>query len=151
MTHVTVLLASAAIAGGLLTAAPAAAGPPADPVPGQADGGPRERERRDLGGTSARDGVLRMGCHDYPYRYRLEIRTDDWTLETFLVDRRGETIASGAYLAGPDRKRQRADFRFCRYNTVPGRFTIRAKLMWYTDSGEHQAWLKPSHFRLRRP
>jgi hypothetical protein len=158
MTPVTVLLATAALVGGVLTSVPAAADPPPDPVSGLVGGlvGPpreahRQQERRDRGHTHAPDGVLRMGCHNYPYRYRLDVRTNDWTLETFLRDRRGETIASGAFFAGADRKRQRSVFRFCRYNTVPGRFTIRAKLHWYTDSGDHKTWLDPSHFRLRRP
>lgn len=158
MTPVTVLLATAALVGGVLTGVPAAADPPPDPISGLAGElvgphreGHRERQRRDLGHTHAGDGVLRMGCHDYPYRYRLNIRTDDWTLETYLDDRRAETIASGAFSADADRKRQRSVFRLCRYGTVPGKFTIRAKLHWYTGSGEHKAWLEPSHFRLRRP
>lgn len=161
MTPVTALLATAVTAAGLLTAVPAAADPPSDPVsglvgelvgrPGGESGDRRREQRRDLGRTHADDGVLRAGCRNYPYRYVLKIRTDDWTLETFLVDRTGETIASGAYAAGPDRKRKTTSFRFCRYNTQPGRFTIRAKLSWYTDSGDHVAWLDRSHFRLRRP
>jgi hypothetical protein len=161
MTPVTVLLATITIAASLVTAVPASAGRSSDPVSGLVGGsvggllggsGEQQRaERRDLGHTHAENGVLRTGCRDYPYRYVLRIRTDDWTLETFLADRTGETIASGAYAAGPDRKRMLTSFRFCRYNTVPGRFTIRAKLSWYTDSGEHTAWLEPSRFRLRRP
>ncbi|GAB6987441.1 hypothetical protein [Nocardioides pyridinolyticus] len=157
MTSVTPFLATATIAVGLLTAVPAAADPPTDPVSGLVGGlvGPpgdhQRAQRRDLGHTHADDGVLRMGCRNYPYRYVLKIRSNDWSLETFLDDRTEETIASGAYAAGPDRKRMTTSFRFCRYNTVPGRFTIRAKLSWYTDSGSHVAWLKPSHFRLRRP
>ena len=160
MTPVTPLLATAALAAGLLTAVPAAADQSTDPVSGlggglvgpSGDGDHRQRaQRRDLGHTRAPDGVLRAGCRNYPYRYVLKIRTNDWTLETFLVDRTGETIGSGAYTAGPDPKRQTTSFRFCRYNTVPGRFTIRAKLSWYPESGDREAWLKPSHFRLRRP
>ena len=157
MTPVTTLLATAVTAAGLLTAVPAAADPPSDPVSGLVGelvgppGDHHRAQRRDLGHTHADDGVLRTGCRNYPYRYVLKIRTNDWTLETFLDDRTGETIASGAYAAGPDRKRMTTSFRFCRYSTQPGRFTIRAKLNWYNDSGDHEAWLKPSHFRLRRP
>ena len=158
MTPVTLsgAVLAALLGAGVLGAVPASAGPPTDQISGLVgeltDPPPRERhqerDRSDLGRTHADDGVLRMGCHNYPYRYRLNIRTNDWTLETFLDDRRGETIASGAYAAGPDHKRQRTHFRFCRYNTVPGRFTIRAKLSWYPDSGDRKAWLLPSHFRL---
>jgi len=40
---------------------------------------------------------------------------------------------------------------------VPGRFTIRARLSWYTPGMlptdppvEHQRWFRPAHFRLHR-
>lgn len=154
MTSVTALLATASIAAGLMTAVPAAAAPLPDPVSGlvgerSAD---RGHSRGEKGSTHARDGVLRSGCKDYGYRYRLHIRTNDWTLETFLRDPTGENLASGAYAAGADPKRKTdAHFRLCRYTTQPGRFTIRAKLVYYNASGEHTVWLEPSHFRLRRP
>jgi hypothetical protein len=160
MTPVTLsgVLLSAALGCGLLTAVPAAAEPSTDPVSGLVgdvlapprDGARDRRQERDYGHTHAEDGVLRSGCHNYRFRYRLNVRTNDWTLETFLRDPSGETIASGAYTADADPKRGRAHFRFCRYNTQPGRFTIRAKLTFYNASGEHTAWLDRSHFRLRR-
>ncbi len=163
MTYVTpagMLVGCATLAAGVLTAVPASADPAPDPVSGlvgqllghqKGDGGQRQRAREDLGHTHAEDGVLRRGCHNYPYRYVVNVRTDDWTLETFLDDRTGETVASGAFTADSDPKRKRDAFRFCRYSTHAGRFTIRAKLTWYPDQGEHQRWLEPSHFRLRRP
>lgn len=157
MTPVTltgVLLAAVLGGSGLLAAVPATAGPLSDPVSGLVGDGSADRghSRGEKGSTHARDGVLRSGCKDYGYRYRLNIRTNDWTLETFLRDPTGETIASGAFTAGPDPKRKTdAHFRFCRYTTKPGRFTIRAKLVYYNASGEHTVWLEPSHFRLRRP
>jgi hypothetical protein len=155
MTPVTVMVAAGSIAAGLLTAVPAAAGPPSDPVSGlvgELAGHHRERQgQRDYGRTHADNGRLKHGCRPYRYHYELDIRTNDWTLETFLDDRRGETIASGALASGADPKKGSAVFRFCRYNTVAGRFTIRAKLIFYTDSGDHKAWLEPSRFRLRPP
>ncbi|MGB0100734.1 MAG: hypothetical protein WBP61_10690 [Nocardioides sp.] len=141
---------------GWLGAVPAAAGPSSDPISGQVGErvGPHRddgaRARGSAGRTRAPDAVLRHGCHDYRYRYRLDIRTNDWTLETFLDDRTGETVASGAFIAESDPKRARSAFRLCRYSTHTGRFTIRAKLIYYTDSGRHRVWLKRSHFRLRR-
>jgi hypothetical protein len=152
-------LAGAALLAGVLVAVPAVADPPSDPIPGpvgrllvQPSGGDHaRRERRDLGHTHAEDGVLRRGCHDYTYRYAIEVRSDDWTLETFLDDRTGETIASGTYSAESDPKKGPGIFRFCRYSTYAGRFTIRAKLSWYNDAGDHHGWFEPSHFWLRRP
>ncbi len=161
MTSVTrwaTLLATTMVAVGTLTAVPALAAQPSDPVSGLVGGLVGEsphhqrRDRADYGHTSAPDGTLRRGCRDYPYRYVVSTPTRDWTLETFLDDRTGETIASNAYFADSDPARDRAHFRFCRYSTYAGRFTIRAKVHWYDGTGgDHKVWLEPSHFRLRRP
>ncbi len=102
------------------------------------------------GRTHADDGRLRSGCHNYRYHYVVDTPTNDWTLETFLVDPHGETIASGAFLVGSDPRRGIGRFRFCRYSTRAGKFTIRAKVHWYNGSEEHKAFFNPSHFRLRR-
>ena len=121
--------------------------------PPSSDGGqPASRQRSDYGHTSARDATLRSGCHNYRYSYRLRPPTDDWTLETFLRDRTAEGIASGVFISDTDPRVQHSHFRFCRYSTRAGRFTIRALLHWYGPTGaEHQVWLEPSYFRLSRP
>ena len=113
--------------------------------------GPAAAVTSSYGHTSARDGRLRDGCHNYGYHYAVRTPTNDWTLETFLVDRTGEHIASGVLLSDSEPRRGQAVFRFCRYATKPGRFTIRAKVHWYVGfSEEHTARFEPSHFRLRR-
>ena len=160
MTHVTrrgSRFVVAALAAGLLTAAPAAADPPSDPVAdlgrllGQHDQEQAERrDRSDYGHTRAEDGILRSGCRRYHYRYVVTPPTDDWTLETFLDDRTGETVASGTYFSDSHPSRSREVFGVCRYSTHPGRFKIRAKLIWYNGSRDHKVWLEPSYFRLRR-
>jgi hypothetical protein len=161
MTPVTrsgTILVAAALGAGLLAAVPALADAPADPVSGLVGGllgqpddeRTHHRDREDYGRTSARDGVLRQGCRDYRYRYVVTAPTDDWTIETFLDDRTGETIASGTFISDFDPNPNRPFFRFCRYSTKPGRFTIRAKVHWYNGSEDHKVWLMPSRFRLRR-
>lgn len=123
------------VAGALLAlgAAPASAGDP------------------DFGRMWRDDGVLRDGCHNYKYHYKVKPLTDDWALETFLVDRRGETIASGAKTADVDPKRGTGKFRFCRYNTVPGKFKVRGKLTYRDGYDQWVRWIKPGYFHLRRP
>jgi hypothetical protein len=111
---------------------------------------PSAAEARSYGHTGAPDRVLRNGCHGYRYHFVVKPPTNDWILETFLVDPRGETIASGAFSADSENKRDHGAFHFCRYNTRAGRFTIRAKLTWY-GSAEHKTWLRRSHFHLTRP
>lgn len=123
----------------------------ASPLLGE-EQGQAQRPRSSYGHTSAPDGTLRRGCHDYRYRYALTPPTGDWILETFLRGPDGEGLSSDVFAAGADRRTSRETFRFCRYSTRPGRFTIRAKLQWYDDDNEqHAVWLEPSHFRLRKP
>jgi hypothetical protein len=122
------------------------------PAPGQPTStGRHQRSRSDYGHTAAPDGRLRPGCHDYPYRYVLTPPTNDWTLETFITDRTGDGVASGAFFSDSDPKQLRTHFRVCRYSVHAGRFTIRAKLHWYSSDGtDHLVWLPRSHFRLHR-
>ena len=109
-------------------------------------------EAGSVGHTWAPDGTLRSGCHNYRYHYVIKTPTNDWTLETFLVDPTGDTLASGTFISGTDPRRGPGRFRFCRYSTRPGTFTIRAKVHWYSGPGseEHRRWFKPSTFRLTR-
>ncbi len=113
--------------------------------------GPTAAEASSYGHTGAPDRVLRNGCHAYRYHYRVRPPTNDWVLETFLVDPRGKKLGSGAFISDSDPKRGHGKFRFCRYSTRAGRFTIKAKLSWYNGHTEHKTWLDPSHFRLTRP
>jgi hypothetical protein len=113
--------------------------------------GPADAATASYGYTSAPDGVLRAGCHNHRYRYVVRVRGDDWMLETFLTDRRGRRVASGMMDSAADPRRGRERFRFCRNSTVPGRFTIRAKLTNYASGSPVVHRFQPSHFRLRRP
>jgi hypothetical protein len=102
------------------------------------------------GHTAAADRTLRSGCHDYHYRYVVKAPTNDWTLETFLIDPRGDRVGSGSFSAESDPPRGRPAFRLCRYATRPGRFAIRAKLIWYDGSEAHPVRFEVTRFRLRR-
>jgi hypothetical protein len=109
------------------------------------------------GHVGAADRTLRPGCHDYPYRYVVKPPSDDWILETWLRDPRGKPRGSGDFAAGSDPARGPGHFGICRSTVVPGRFTIKARLSWYTAGMlptdppvEHQRWFKPAHFRLHR-
>jgi hypothetical protein len=122
----------AALAGVLLCAAPASAW------------------TTDYGHTKSRDRELRDGCHNYRYAFVVKAPTNEWTLETFLVDPTGEFVSAGALTSESEADRDHARFRLCHYTTRPGRFTIKAKLSWYDGSEEHIVRFKPSHFRLSR-
>jgi len=109
------------------------------------------------GSIHAADAVLKHGCHRYYYRYAVQPPTDDWDLETWLVDPRGRRRGYGYFQTGGDPKQIRTAFRICSANVVPGTFTITAKLHWYDDplfplgtATEHTVTLDPAHFRLTR-
>jgi hypothetical protein len=166
VTRASAGLAAAGLTVTLLGGAPADADPPPTPAGtlaglvgsflGQSSApAPEEepappREPSSYGSTHATDGVLRKGCRNYRYTYTVTAPTNDWTLETYLRDRTGESIASGAFMSNGDPATQVSRFRFCRHGTHPGRFTIEAKLIWYDDEGDHLVWLEPFTFRLAR-
>lgn len=105
----------------------------------------------DFGRMWRADGVLRPSCHNYKYHYKVTPPKPNWSLETFLVDPRGETIASGALDSAIDPKRGTARFRFCRYNTTHGRFKLRGKLTYDDGYDQFVKWVKPGYFRLHKP
>jgi hypothetical protein len=110
---------------------------------------PAEAGNPDLGRTWARDKVLKRGCHDYRYQYKVTAPAEEWSLELFLRDPSGDTIASNAKDSMVDPKRGSGTFRFCRYNTEPGRFKIRGKLTRYNGYDQYVGWVKPGIFRMR--
>ncbi|MBA2952075.1 hypothetical protein GON03_18850 [Nocardioides sp. MAH-18] len=147
-----------------LLVAPASADGPSDPISGlvgQLLGPPSSasapspttpRTATASGSAWGFDGVLRHGCRDYPYRYAISTPTDEWTLEVFLRDRDGRNLASGTFISDSDPTERAARFRFCRYSTRPGWFTVRSLLHWYDADGTgHRQWLGETRFRLRRP
>jgi hypothetical protein len=108
--------------------------------------------------VGARDGTLRAGCHRYRYHYVVKPGSADWTLETWLSDPRGKPRGAGDLFAGSDPKEGHDSFGLCRASVVPGRFTITARLRWYTPGTlptdpltRHTVWFRPAHFRLSRP
>lgn len=111
----------------------------------------KDRPFAEFAKTFRGDGTLKEGCANYKYRYKITPpeESDTWALETFLVDRRGETIASGGILDGADPKRGTDRFRFCRENTVPGTFRLRGKFTYKVGFDTFDGWIDPTRFRLR--
>ena len=125
----TVTAVAALLCGGL--AAPADAGNPR------------------LGRQWSGDKVLQSGCHNYRYQYKVTSGADEWALELSLRDPTGDTIASNTKDSMIDPKRGHGKFRFCRYNTEPGRFKIKGKLTRYDGYDQHVGWVRPGYFRMR--
>ncbi|MGH3347602.1 MAG: hypothetical protein ACRDO4_11525 [Nocardioides sp.] len=109
----------------------------------------------EYGRTWRKDGVLRAGCHDYRFNYRVRPGNvqpgNDWAVEFFLIDRRGRGVASEVKDSEIDPRRGKGTFGLCPTSTVPGRFKIRGKLSVYDGwAPVEEVWIKPGRFRLRR-
>jgi hypothetical protein len=102
------------------------------------------------GHTGAPDRTLESGCGSYNYHYQVKPPPGDWMLETFLLDPNKKQVASGFFLSPADPKKGQSSFAFCTLNTVPGKFTIKAKVTVTNPNGRRR-WLEPSTFRLRAP
>lgn len=156
--HVVSLLASAAI---VLTFSTPAQALTSDPLSDLLHGltGDTEQAEQPASGEvveratiTARDQKLRRGCHTYSITYDVEVPTDDWTLESSIVDRRGKSVASFAVISPNDDAIDTLTYRLCRGATVPGTFRIRSVLNWYDDpSTANQVDVPVTRFRLSRP
>ena len=123
------------------------------------------------GHTHRSDGVLRAGCHRYHFHYTLHPdrvfkgkgNGKSWGAEFFLRDPKGRGLGSAVKEYQVDPRRGPALFKFCRYSTQPGRFTIRGRLtVKHTtcstpiatpatcETHQRSVWIGRSHFRLRR-
>ena len=112
----------------------------------------RRETHPEWGKTSAPNQVLKKGCHNYRYNYKLTPPEGDWALETFLVGPGGKRLASGAFAGAFDPEKGPGTFRICKATTRYGRFKIKAKLSVQNGPTEYtEGWLPKSHFRLRRP
>lgn len=156
--HVVSLLASAAIVLTLTTPAQALTSDPLSDLlhglSGETDqeAQPAGEEIVERATITARNQKLRAGCRTYSITYDVEVPSDDWTLESSIVDRRGKGVASFAIISPNDDAVDTLTYRLCRSATVPGKFRIRSVLNWYDDpSTPNQVKVPVTRFRLSRP
>jgi hypothetical protein len=134
----TARLAATALVAGLVVAALSTA-PPAQAA-----------QYEPWGQARSSDKVLRPRCHDYAYRYRITVPSNEWAAEVFLSSR-GRAVASGALLSSEDPDRGYATFRFCRQSVRYGVYKIRMKVTWREGAYEnHEGFVRPTYFRLVR-
>lgn len=115
----------------------------------------QQRDFKPWGSTSARDQVLRRGCHHYAYHYEIHAPTNYWAAEIFLVNPRRVGLASDAIDTNSDPDKGNLSFVICRPSTVYGEHKIRMKVTYCSDRDcrepSHAGFVKPSTFRLTRP
>lgn len=102
----------------------------------------------EYGRTWAKDKVLRAGCQEYRYQYRVKSPEYEWHLETFVLDPNKKQKWSGELHFNADRARGAATFKLCRNVATLGRYKIRGKLTYGSDGSV--VWIKPGFFRLRK-
>ena len=112
--------------------------------------GPAVAQAASYGHTGAPDRTLRDGCHNYRYHYRVKPPTNDWVLETFLVDPDGRSVSSGVFSSDSEPDSGSAAFGLCRSVTRFGRFTITGRLTTYDGWDDAVSWITPTTVRLHR-
>ena len=98
------------------------------------------------------DGVLSKGCPGNKYRYAVDVPDgDSWSLELHLVNRKGRTVAFDYQVGGGDPKQGKGRLQFCSLSIKPGRYKVKAELIWSHYSDQQSVWAKPRTIHLRRP
>jgi hypothetical protein len=99
----------------------------------------------------SQDGMLKK-CSGHGYRYAVDVPAgDSWAVEIHLVNRRGKTVSFGYEIKGGDPKQGKGRFQFCAHDLRPGKYKVKAELIWSHYSDETHLWAKPRTIRLRRP
>jgi hypothetical protein len=107
-------------------------------------------DHQPYGSTSANKQALKPGCDFYHYRYRIDVPSDNWGAETFLVGPSGGTVASGVFLPVSDPVAGHGRFRLCRPSINAGRYKIRMKVTYKVGYDHYEGFVEPSYFRLVR-
>lgn len=111
------------------------------------------------GTITASDGVLPAAntCGTLRYGYDLAPPSGRWTLETFVVDPRGNTVSSFLAVGGytPGGTNASTSYTLCTNNTAAGTFTITGKLTVDDDLGRSDSVqvyaVTPASFRMAAP
>ena len=105
-----------------------------------------------LGVATARDQVLRPGCHAYPFKYQVNppAYTTTWLSEITVIGPSGRKVAAAAFLSGADPTSGKSAFKMCRTSIVPGTYTIKTKLTFIDIYDVQMATGKSTKFRLTR-
>jgi hypothetical protein len=128
--------ATTALIAGLLVAGP--------PSPAEA------RDFKPWGSTSSKNHVLKRGCHDYTYRYRITPPTEQWSAEIFFVGPGKLGLGSGLLDSAIDPKRGTKTIEVCRATAPYGRYKMRMKVTFNRDREVIDGFVRPSFFRFTR-
>ncbi|GEP39533.1 hypothetical protein NPS01_31960 [Nocardioides psychrotolerans] len=111
----------------------------------------RTTDASSWGSTRAPDQVLRQGCRNYRFAYKITTPNNEWQAEVFVTDPRGRAIGSVLVDAGSNPRQDVRTFRTCRASTTPGRFKLRMRVTYTVGYEKYVGFVKPTYFRLTRP
>lgn len=101
--------------------------------------------------VTAPDQVLKKGCRDYRFSYRVDAPGDEWMLELFLVGPRGARIATDTFESAAQKTSERRTWRICRSNTRAGVHRIDIKVTSYDGREVSEQRVESVTFTLSKP
>ena len=113
-------------------------------------GSSEARDYKPWGSVSSKNHVLKRGCHDYTYRYRITAPTDAWSAEIFLVAPDGTGLASDVLDTAADPAHGKKKITVCRPSTQVGKHRLKMKVTWTEGRNLTDGYVKPSTFRFTR-
>ena len=109
------------------------------------------RDFKPWGKASSKNHVLKRGCHDYTYRYKINAPTDQWSAEIFFVAPNGIGLAAATLDTNADKDKGKRKLTVCRHSAQYGRYTIKMKITYSEGRTIREGFVKPTKFRFTRP
>lgn len=109
------------------------------------------RDFKPWGTVMSKNHVLKRGCHDYTYRYKITAPTNQWSAEIMFVDPNGIGLAAATIDTNADPDQGRRKVTVCRSSAPYGRYKIKMKVTYSKDRIVRDGFVKPSTFFFTRP
>lgn len=111
--------------------------------------GPAEaRDFKPWGKAVSKNHVLKRGCHDYGFRYKVKAPTKTWQAEVFFISPDGTGLAHSVFDSAIHKAKDRSTFTVCRPSTEVGKHKIKMKITYAKGTVMKQGRVKPTRFRF---
>ncbi|WP_323790982.1 hypothetical protein [Nocardioides sp.] len=111
-------------------------------------GSAEARDFKPWGKAVSKDHVLKRGCHDYSYRYKVRVPTEEWQVEIFFISPDGTGLAHAVFDSNAHPAKGREKFTVCRPSTEVGKHKIKMKVTTAEGETIRKGWVKPTRFRF---
>ncbi len=113
-------------------------------------GSAEARDFKPWGKAVSKNHVLKRGCHDYAYRYKVKPPTKQWSAEIFFVTPNGTGLAHRAFDSAANPAKDRVKLTVCSPSTDYGKHKIKMKITYTRGDAMVVGWVKPTTFRFTR-